>query len=228
MPRMFFHLARAFQQLPDPRLKRVMWRAFFWAVLLFAFLIALAWTALSQTELFELPWLETVADVLGGTTAVLIAFLLFPGIISAVISLFLEEVAEAVEAKHYNDLPAARPVPIAEQLASGARLLGWTVVLNIAALPFYLSPGVNLFVYYAVNGYLLGREYFELVALRRMDAVAARELRRRNRLYVTLAGAVVAGLLSIPIVGWFMPVTATAFMVHLVEALRTKRSVTST
>jgi uncharacterized protein involved in cysteine biosynthesis len=226
---MLSHLTRAFGQLSDPRLKRVMWRALFWSVLLFAFLIALAWTALARTALFELPWLETVADLLGGTAALLIAFLLFPGIISAVISLFLEEVAEAVEAKHYNDLPAARPVPLAEQLASGARLLAWTVVLNIAALPVYLLfPGLNLFVYYGVNGYLLGREYFELVALRRMDAVAARELRRRHRLYVTLAGAVVAGLLSIPIVGWFMPVAATAFMVHLVEALRAKRSVTST
>jgi uncharacterized protein involved in cysteine biosynthesis len=229
MPRMLSALARSFNQLPDPRFKRVMWRAFFWSVLLFAFVIAATWTGAAQIAPFENDWLNTTLQIVSGAGSVFLAFLLFPGIISAVISLFLEDVAEAVDARHYNDLPAARPVPLAEQLSSGARLLGWIVVLNLAILPLHLfAQGLNLFVYYGVNGYLLGREYFELVALRRMDMGAARELRRRHRTYVTLAGAVIAGLLSIPILGWFMPVVATAFMVHLVEALRTKRSAAST
>ena len=218
---MLLAFTRAFAQLPDPRFKRVMWRSLFWSVLLFAFLVTLAWTTISQTTFFENGWLEVFVDVLGGLAAVMLAFLLFPGIISTVMSMYLDEVAEAVEAKHYNDLPAARPTKISEQVASGARLLTLTLVLNIAALPVYIwAPGINLFVYYGLNGYLLGREYFEMVALRRMDMAAARQFRRRNRLYVTLAGAVVAGMLSIPIVGWLMPVVATAFMVHLVETLR--------
>lgn len=218
---MLFDLSRSFAKLSDPRFKRVMWRALFWSLLLFAFLVAVAWTGLAHITFFEATWLDDAVRLLSGAGSVVLAFILFPGIISTVIGMFLDEVAEAVEARHYNDLPAARPSKPSEQIASGARLLAWTVVLNIAALPIYLFvPGLNLFVYYGLNGYLLGREYFELVALRRMEPDAARRLRRRRAVIVWLGGAAVAAILSIPIVGWFMPVVATAFMVHLVERLR--------
>ena len=218
---MFIALAKSFAQLSDPRFQRVMWRALFWSVLLFAFLVAAAWSGIAQITFFEEGWLDDIVKLLSGAGSVILAFILFPGLISTVIGMFLDEVAEAVEARHYNDLPGARPTKIGEQIASGVRLLAWTLVLNIAALPVYLFvPGINLFVYYGLNGYLLGREYFELVALRRMDLVAARRLRRRHRVYVTMAGAAIVAILSIPVVGWFMAVVATAFMVHVVEALR--------
>jgi uncharacterized protein involved in cysteine biosynthesis len=218
---MLFDLSRSFAQLSDPRFKRVMWRALFWSVLLFAFVVAVAVTGLAHVTFFEETWLDDAVRLVSGAGSVVLAFILFPGIISAVIGMFLDEVAEAVEARHYNDLPAARPSKLSEQLASGARLLAWTVVLNIAALPIYLFvPGLNLFVYYGLNGYLLGREYFEQVALRRMDLDAARRLRRQRIVNVWLGGAAIAAILSIPVVGWFMPVVATAFMVHLVERLR--------
>jgi len=220
---MFVALAKSFAQLSDPRFQRVMWRALFWSVLLFAFVIAVAVTGLSHVTFFDSEMLNDIAHFMSGAGSVVLAFILFPGLISTVIAMFMDEVAEAVEARHYNDLPAARPTKINEQVASGARLLVWTLVLNIAALPIYLFfHGLNVFVYYALNGYLLGREYFELVALRRMDLPTARRLRRRHRLYVTVSGAVIAAILSIPVVGWFMPVVATAFMVHMVETLRTR------
>ena len=218
---MLLDLAKSFAQLSDPRLKRVMWRALFWSILLFAFLVAAAWTGLAQVTFFEDGWLDDVVRILSGAGSTALAFILFPGIISAVMGLFLDEVAEAVDARHYNDLPAARPSKVSEQVASGARILAWTVVLNIAALPIYVFvPGLNLFVYYGLNGYLLGREYFELVALRRMEPDAVHRLRRRRAVVVWLAGAAIAAILSVPVVGWFMPVVATAFMVHVVERLR--------
>ena len=222
---MLLGLTRAFAQLSDPRLKRVMWRSLFWSILLFAFLVAAVWTALAQLTFFDTGWVDDMVHILSGAGSTVLAFILFPGIISAVIGMFMDEVAEAVDARHYNDLPAARPSKVSEQVASGARVLGWTVVLNIAALPIYLfAPGLNLFVYYALNGYLLGREYFELAAFRRMEPEAARQLRRRQAFSVWLAGAAIAAILSIPIVGWFMPVAATAFMVHVVERLRSSRA----
>lgn len=220
---MFVALAQSFAQLSDPRFQRVMWRALFWSVLLFAFVVTIAWTAIAKTTFFEDSILEWVTHFASSIGASLLTLLLFPGIISTVISLFLDDVAEAVEARHYNDLPAARPTKIGEQLASGARILVLTVAVNIAVLAVSLVfPPAFPFVYYGLNGYVLGREYFELAALRRMNLEAARPLRRRHRLYVTVCGAVIAAILSIPVVGWFMPVVATAFMVHMVETLRTR------
>jgi len=218
---MLVDIAKSFAQLSDPRLKRVMWRALFWSVLLFAFVVTVAWTVIAKTTFFDdsiLEWITHFASSIGAT---FLAMLLFPGIISSVISLFLDEVAEAVDAKHFNDLPAARPSKFGEQLASGARVFALTIAANIAVLVISLFvPPAFPFVYYGLNGYVLGREYFELVALRRMQPGDVRQLRRRKAVNVWAAGVAIAALLSIPVVGWFMPVAATAFMVHVVERLR--------
>jgi uncharacterized protein involved in cysteine biosynthesis len=77
-------------------------------------------------------------------------------------------------------------------------------------------------VFYAVNGYLLGREYFELVALRRVDATEAEAMRSRFRGRMFLAGLVTAFLLTVPFVNLVAPIIGTAAMVHLFEAWRAR------
>jgi hypothetical protein len=57
-----------------------------------------------------------------------------------------------------------------------------------AYLLLLLFPPLYLLVFYGVNGYLLGREYFGLVAYRRLEERAADELRRASRGHVMLAG----------------------------------------
>ena len=79
---------------------------------------------------------------------------------------------------------------------------------------------LNVFVFAAVNGYLLGREYFELMASRRLDPAKADAMRRRYGGQVWLAGIVITGLLSIPVLNWFLPVIGAASMLHLFEKLR--------
>ena len=93
------------------------------------------------------------------------------------------------------------------------------LILNILVLPLYLIPGLNVFVFYGLNGYLLGREYFELVALRRIEPRAARRLRGRSRWRVLLGGILITILFSIPVINWLMPIIATAFMVHEFDAV---------
>jgi uncharacterized protein involved in cysteine biosynthesis len=91
---------------------------------------------------------------------------------------------------------------------------------QLAPQPLYLSvPGINLVLFLALNGYLLDREHFEVVALRRLDAGAARAMRNRFGGRVFKSGMVIAGLFAIPPVNLIAPVVATAFMVHLFEAL---------
>jgi CysZ protein len=45
-----------------------------------------------------------------------------------------------------------------------------SIALNLLALPIYaLIPLLNVVLFLGLNGYLFGREYFELIALRRLD-----------------------------------------------------------
>jgi CysZ protein len=95
-----------------------------------------------------------------------------------------------------------------------------TIVLNLLALPLYLLvPGINCVLFLMLNGYLFGRGYFETVALRRLDAAAAEGARRRFAGRIFLGGIMITGLFAIPLVNLVAPVIATAFMIHVFEAL---------
>jgi uncharacterized protein involved in cysteine biosynthesis len=85
-------------------------------------------------------------------------------------------------------------------------------------------PVLNPFVFYALNGYLFGREYYEIVALRRLDEKRAGDLRRRNSGRIFLAGVVIAFMLTVPLLNLIAPVIATAFMVHIFETIRRREA----
>ncbi|MBM3488020.1 MAG: hypothetical protein FJX67_15535 [Alphaproteobacteria bacterium] len=215
-------LALAFAQMPDPRFKRVIWRAAGWSVVLLAVLVILAWWALDGLVVAGMPWVDTFVAVLGKAAAVVLALVLFPAAALLVVSFFLEDIVRAVEARHYPGLAAPRVQPPGELAASALRLVTLSAVLNLLVLPLYLIPVINLFVFYGLNGYLLGREYFELVAGRRMEPAAVRTTWRARRARLYLAGVVIAVLMSIPLVNWLMPVPSAAFMAHVFESMRQK------
>jgi CysZ protein len=78
-----------------------------------------------------------------------------------------------------------------------------------------LAPGINVFAFLAANGYLLGREYFELAAMRYRSFEDARAMRRRFGLHVFVAGLLIAGFVAVPLLNLFTPLFATAFMTRL-------------
>lgn len=209
-------------QLGDKAVRRYVWLGIGAASAIFAALWVAAGYALPHLAGFELAWLDALVAVLGASAVLVVSWLLFPGVASAVLALFLENVADAVEARHYPALPPAKPASIGEQIAAALRFLLVVVAFNLALLPLLLIPPVFPFVFYAVNGYLLGREYFELVALRRIGAEETKALRHGYRGRLWLAGTGVAFLLTVPGLNLVVPVVATAAMVHLFEAWRSK------
>ena len=214
-------LLRAFADLSAPAVRR--FTALGLALALASFL--LVWTAvailLARTALFEWGPLNWLVDILGGLAVLVVSWLVFPAVVTIVMGFFLERIAAAVERLHYPDRVPARRSSMAETVATTVRLMAMTLLLNLLALPVYiLAPGVNFFVFLGVNGYLFGREYFEVVALRRLDPIAARAARRRVAGRVFLAGVVIAGLFAIPFVNLVAAVVATAFMVHLLAQMR--------
>ena len=75
-------------------------------------------------------------------------------------------------------------------------------------------------VFYGANGYLLGREFFEMVALRRLTPAETKALRKRKAGSVFISGVLIAAVMTIPILNFAGPVIATAFMLHRFERLR--------
>lgn len=214
-------LLRAFAALPTPPLRRAVLLSLTLAVATFAALWAGAAVCLHNAQLFGWTALNWIAEILGGLAVLALTWLLFPAVVTLVMGFFLDGVAAAVELREYPGQPPARRVPLGEIVATTMRLMGLTILLNLLALPVYLlAPGINVFLFLALNGYLFGREYFEVVALRRVDVMTARAVRRRFGGYVFLAGVVIAGLFAVPLANLVAPVIATAFMVHLFHGLR--------
>src|SRR5690606_27576927 len=119
--------------------------------------------------------------------------------------------------------PPGREQPLGVSILLGAKFAVLVLLVNIGALMLALVPGINLIVWWVANGYLMGREYFELAAMRFRTPEEARALRRDNRVTVFMGGLMIAAFLAIPIVNLATPLVATAFMVHLHKRISARR-----
>lgn len=216
-------LFKAFAQLSDPSLHRVVRLGILGALAAYLALAAAVWFTLTQVRFFAEPWADIGTDVAIGLAAAVLPILFFPALATTIMGVMLDSVADAVEARHYPELNWPRPQKWSEILLTTLRFLAVMVLVNLAALPLYLAllfTGFAVVLAVVVNGYLLGREYFELVAFRRMEPKQARLTFRHNLGRLWLAGAVIAILFSVPLVNLLAPVIGTAFMVHLFQSLR--------
>jgi CysZ protein len=224
---LFSALGKAFAQLDDPRVRAVLWKSLAGAVLVFTLLTVGLWFIAGWLVAGYADWLGWLAHAGTLVLALFVAWFLFPVAVTAITGLFLEDVAAAVEDRHYPGRPPPRSQSLRAMLWAGLRFAAVALLLNVALLPVYLVtlffPPLYFLVFYLVNGYLLGREYFELVAYRRIEERAADEFRRAYRGRLTLAGVVIALILTIPVVNLIAPIVATAFALHLFEAMRRGR-----
>lgn len=216
--------SKAIAQLSDPPIKAVIWKSVIGTIVVFVVLVTGIGWSLANTSFFEIGWIETTVDIFGGLAAFILALVLFPGVVGGLASFLLEDVADAVERRHYPSVGPARTMGWGELIWTSLRLIGLTILLNLIVLPLYLIPVVNIAVFYGLNGHLLGREYFEVVSLRRMDAQTAKSLRQANKGKVWITGAITAFLLTIPVVNMIAPVLGTAAMVHLFHKTNSGRS----
>lgn len=214
-------LCRAFYALSTRPLRRIVALSLTLAILTFALLWLAVASVLYNIAFFDWRPLNWLVDLMGGLAVLALSWLFFPAVVTLIMGLFLERIATAVEALDFPGCSPPRRQSIGETLGAMLRLTALTLLLNLLALPAYLLlPGINLFLFLALNGYLLGREYFEVVALRRLDAAATKVARNRFGLRVFLGGVVIAALFALPLVNLVAPVIATAFMLHVFEALR--------
>lgn len=216
--------ARAFAQLGDPAFRRPLLLGLAGAALVFAALWTGLGVALAQTRWFDTSWIEGTIDALGGLAALVLTVILYPITAAAILSLFVDQAIAAVETRHYPQLPPPRQAGMAEQLWAVLRLLGLGLVLNLLVLPLYLIPVINLMVFYGLNGYILGREYFEMVAARRLTPEERHRFRRECRFSWFAMGVAIAILATLPVINLIAPLVAAGAMTHGFMAWRARLS----
>jgi len=220
----FASFFKALGQIGDPRFRRVMGLGVLLALALLAavyagFLVLINSFVPGTIDLIFVGPITGIDALLGWGSLFLMlglsVFLMVP-VASAFSGLFLEDIADAVEDRHYPGLPPVTPVRLGDSLVDSLNFLGLVIAANVLALVLYIFAGPFIpVVFWAVNGWLLGREYFTLVATRRIGREGAKALRAQNSGRIWLAGILMAAPLSVPLVNLVIPVLGVATFTHL-------------
>jgi CysZ protein len=225
---------KALSQILSPPMRSILWRSIGLALVLIVVLAIglqrlLSWFAVSgevwaeamlgpgfHTPLNILAWIVSIA---AGFGIVFGAVFLMPAITSLVASVFVDEIADHVEREHY---PAERPgtaLSFGLAMTEGLKTALLTILVYLIALPFVFLAGAGFIAFFVATAWLLGREYFELAAMRFRPPTEAKAMRKQNAATIFAAGLVIAAFVSIPIVNLATPLFGMAFMVHLHKRL---------
>jgi CysZ protein len=221
----FASLGKATANFFDGTLKGVILKSALITFGVFLLLLVAVEYGLSALPQFGPHWIKTSLEVLAPVLIVLLVFYVGAPVAALFASLFLDQVASKVEQRAYPHIASKRGASAYEQAWVGLRFSGLMILLNLLLLPFDIElPGLAELAALLVNGWLLGREYFELVALRHLSGTAARALRARYRGRFFAAGLLLAILTMIPLVNLFAPLFGVALMVHMVQRISEEKT----
>jgi uncharacterized protein involved in cysteine biosynthesis len=226
--------AKALSQILSPPMRSILWKSIGLALVMITVLAIgmqrlLSWAATAggvwaesmvgsdyHSMVTVLTWILSVA---AGLSVVAGAIFLMPAITSLVASFFVDDVADVVERAHYPAEQAGSPLPLGLAVFEGSKTALLTIAVYLIALPFVFFAGIGFLVFFIATAWLLGREYFELAAMRFRSPAEAKEMRRQHGTTVFTAGLFIAAFVSIPIVNLATPLFGMAFMVHMHKKL---------
>ena len=225
---------KALSQILSPPMRAILWRSIGLALVLIVALATglqrlLSWFATSgevwlegmvgpgwHTSIEVLAWIVSIA---AGFGVVFGAVFLMPAITSLVASVFVDDVADIVERAHYPAERAGTALPYGVAITEGVKTAALTILVYLIALPFVFVAGAGFIVFFIATAWLLGREYFELAAMRFRTPAKAKAMRKDTAAMVFTAGLIIAAFVSIPIVNLATPLFGMAFMVHVHKRL---------
>jgi CysZ protein len=170
----------------------------------------------AHAPLSVLAFVLTIAASLG---IIIGSVFLMPAVTALVASFFVDDIALEVERSRYPGEPAGKPLPLMRAVIEGVKTALLAVAVYLVALPFLLFAGFGAIIFFFCTAYILGREYFELAAMRYRTVAEARALRKQHQGTVFAAGMFIAAFVSIPVVNLATPLFGMAFMVHMHKRL---------
>ena len=196
----------------------------FWTLLLTAILFVALFVGI-EYGLAALPalgsvWVNRFLELATPVVLILAIFTLGTPVAAMVGSLFLDRIAAKVDAHFYPNDPRARGTPVMSGIGESIRLIGLALLINVALLPVDVGvPGLAEFATVLANGWLLGREFFELASLRHLSRQESDALRRRHSGKIYAAGLLISILTVIPALDLIAPFFGSALMAHLFKRL---------
>lgn len=225
---MFDDFAKAIAQLTDPRFRAVLLKGLGLTIALLAaitiFITKLVGFFVPET--LHLPLIGEIAWFgagLGWATVVAmigLSVVLMVPVAAAFTGIFLDDIAEAVEEVHYPGLAPVGRIPLFDTLRDSMSLIVVTIVINLVALILMLFVGpLAPVLFWVANGYLLGREFFQLAAMRREGRKGANRLRKQHMGQIWIAGTLMAVPLSVPLLNLLIPILGAATFTHMYHRL---------
>lgn len=223
---MFGALALSLGQLGDRPVLAVLAKSLALTLALFALLgVGVWWGTDALLAAWAGAWHGALATAAAAVVTLLALWLLFRAVAIAVVGLFADTIVAAVEARHYPAaLASAREVPFARSLRMGLASAGRSVAVNVLLLPAYivlLATGIGTAaLFLAVNAWLLGRDFGDMVAARHMPADALPTWRRATAARRFLLGLAATALFLVPFANILAPVLGAAMATHLFHRSR--------
>ena len=215
-------LWRAWADLLRPRILGVVLTGIGLSILLFLLVQAAVFWAIRAwgPDSVTLPWLGTLplGEALSWGSLLLFpvmsVFLMAP-VTAGFAGLFAERVAEAVERVHYPGV-TGQGIDFLAGLRESLAVLAAVLLVSLGSLVLtpFLWPLASV-LFYLGNGWLLGREFFQMAAARHMPPARAADLRRARAGQATALGVMISVLLTVPVLNVLVPVLAAAGFTHL-------------
>lgn len=193
-------------------------KIFLWCMLAYgASFAALIWLMSWVVDRYLVTLTDTqglVAKFLAGTGGVVMAWFMFPLLYPVLVSFFDEKMAEIVDDADYPHLPKAAQ-PFWPTLTADILFTLKALALNAICLPLLLIPPVAFVVYYGLNGYLIGTQFFRMAAGRRVSREDAERMHKQNFAPIMMTGVLIIFLATIPFINLAAPILGVAVMLHL-------------
>ena len=218
---------RAMRDVLSPEFRSILWKAIGLTLLVFIGLLAALWVGSAALLVLPWPWLDEVIAGAASLVLLVVFFFLMAPVTAIFAGLFLDTAADIVEVSHYPGDTKGNPPSAWSSAVMGLQFGLLVLAVNIVILPtVFLGIGVAIML--IANAYLLGREYFTMVAMRHMPARQAANLRKINSGRVWAAGLVPAGLALIPFLNILVPLFSTSYFVHIFKKIAMDQQVAET
>ena len=217
---MFASAGKAAAMLFDRDFIGTVLRSLLLTAILFVLLFAGVEYGLAHLPPLGSVWVNRLLELATPILLVLAIFFLGAPVAAIFGSLYLDRIAAKVDAHFYPNDPRAAGTPLATGIGEAFRLIGLSLLINVVLLPIDIGvPGVSEIATILANGWLLGREFFELASLRHLSRQQSDVLRRKYSGKIFAAGLLISVLTVIPFVDLIAPFFGSALMAHLFKRL---------
>lgn len=211
---------RTFRTLRSQHFLMLLFKTAMLTLLVFVLFMAAVIAGLRSYDITSDSGLEFFLDVILTFGAGFVGWLLLPVMLPAIAAFFQETIADTIERKDYPEfVPPAVQRPIWQELVEDSRFILLMLGANILFFVTYFIPVIGFFTYYGVNGYLIGREFFDTAAARHLGRANARKLRERNPMPAFFCGICIVFCTNVPGLNLVAPFIGVALMVHLYHLL---------